>query len=826
MAGRDVALGRFVAGLVPAVTGPELDAALAGALTPDARWRADGARLPKPHGELSVDWLPRWHDPGDVSPQAAATLASSWRRVTAGLPTPDFLRVSVAPGDRLAAAGIGSAAGLPVVPSLAWLSGTGFTWHCPIRVTAAGPGADALIAELRALPLAGEYFGVVPEGPADICFLTENQAVPPECHAAVVIGDADPLQLLGNGIFNTSGDGVALAAGVPRTDLSWWPQVVRELARNVPLDCALASVVPEAWVGGVSAALTATTLEFTYDVHGWRGPAADVVFVGPGTEPADGAGRPGQAEAEPPGTDDQAGAEPPPGPDPRRLVVEFRDGGRRVRTVLPPKRDLTLEVAIAVPGRGQPHGDVPVADPGDPGVVMLDVVASGELWAEPQLARIAWPVSEFTQPSTSAVFTLTTPATGSAVSVNIAVLYQGRPLQKADVVAAVRDVALPGERVRVVVLATSTPPAPSLLGTRAETSLDATGSDLRNTFTGASIPLARLDGQLDALEQLISRTLAPDDAPESLDDPRALALLVDLARAGESLHVQLAGLGLDGTGAISLLTQPQARLLPLELVYAGVAPQKSGVRLCEHARTPPPPGTACDRTGRRTVCPYAFWALSRTIARSVVLPGSLARVLPDRVDLRTPLYASAAKADDGSPKSNLPGDELAAACTGIFGSVDRVRSWTAWRREVAATKPKLLVLLSHTDVTDGEAWLLIGRKSYLLRPDISAAVVGSAPLVVLVACASAVADDPFGTLAGTFTARGAAAVVGMLSKLAGPQAWRATATLLRALADAGRNGPHSLGAALATARRDLVGQGLLVGMMIVAHGEIDVMIGG
>jgi len=255
-------------------------------------------------------------------------------------------------------------------------------------------------------------------------------------------------------------------------------------------------------------------------------------------------------------------------------------------------------------------------------------------------------------------------------------------------------------------------------------------------------------------------------------------------------------------------------------------PRRTGAKLCAHVHTPPAPGEACDRTSSRVVCPYAFWALNRTVVRTVVLPDGRPRPMPPTLDLEPVLLAASTRADFGAAADRRPSDLLTAACAALFGTVERVTSWTAWRREVAARHPDLLVLLAHTEVAGGEATLQIGRNSFLARPDVSTAMLGGSPLVLLVACASAVAGDEFGTLPGTFTARGAAAVVGLLTKLSGSQGGRAAQAVLTALHGAGGAGPVGLGAALATARRDLVAQGLLVGMMLVAHGEIDVRIGG
>ena len=833
---RAVAVAWLAAGLVwVGVDDAVLESSLAEVLEPRVWWRSERPRLPKPQGVVAGVRLAHWHNPGAMDEAEVARFATAWSRVVGGLGAADFLRVSVSSlEDRRAVVDIGAAAGLRVAPTLVPLGGGDFTWRCPVVVTAGGDRAGDLLAELRDLPLAGELFVVSPDGAADVCFVdgdrSDGPGSPERGYGTVVaIGMADPLDLF---VRAVDGGGV-VAAGVPANDLGWWPEVVSGLAANLPLDCALASVVPEALVGGETTALTATTLDLTDDERGRRGPQTRITLTGLAEgDDAQANGGPDDAGSDDAGSD---GAEPDgePGPqtvDPRRLAVEFRDGGRRVRSVLPPRRALTLEVAIAVPAKGQPAGSDPVDAPPDAeDVVTLEVVAESELWPQPQLAELVWPVHEHDQPSTSAVFGLVTPDAGRAVAITITVLYRGRQLQRAVVTAAVRDAAVPGERVRVLVQRTSTPPQPALLVTPAAASLDATGSELRNTRSGAAVPGAQLAGTLDAFEQRLSRTLGADDAPESLSDPRALALLVDLARQGSGLWDQLAGLGLDGTGPISLLVQPASRLLPLELVYTGQPPRRSGVKLCDHVRQPPPPGEACDRTSSRVVCPYAFWALTRTIARTVLLPGGRALPTPSRLDLQPVLYAASQRADYGADPAARPSELLLRACAELFGpdQVGQVTSWTAWRREVAARRPELLLLLAHTETDAGEVSLQIGRRSFLARPDISTALVGHAPLVVLVACASAVAGDEFGTLAGTFTARGAAAVVGLLTKLSGSQGARAAAATLAALLAAGRTGPNGsgLGAALAQARRELIGQGLLVGMMLVAHGEIDVEVG-
>lgn len=819
-AASNLASARFAAGLLAGswvdLSSPEdqLGAELDRLLSPQVWWVADRPRLADPSGDLPAEPLCWWRQPDQGALDAAAgRLAAAWDRVATDRQAPTAIRVSVGnPADVAAVRDLGRIAGAPVAASL-FGGGGEFSWHCPVRVGTAGARAGELRTELAGLPAFGQYFVLTPASdpqPPDLIFLdTDGQAVSqlPEGGGTLIAIGAHPERELLEGGWRWRN--LSVMAAVPGTSLGWWQQVVSLLAGNVPLDAALAMVVPAGIVGGVGGALSATALEISQDYGaGWTGPTVRARFHQP--EAA--------AEAEPP--------PPAEAGDPRRLVAEFRDGNRKLRSVLPPDRPLTLQVAIAIPGRGQVAGAVAVPLPDVAAdVVTLDIIASGEVWAEPQRQQVALPVNDVGEPSTSALFTFTSPASGSALGITINVLYRGRQLQQAVLTAAVREQSVPGERVRILVSRTSTNAQPAALATAAVASWDATGSELRNQLTGASIPLDRVAGALDAFEERLSRTLGVDAAPESLSDPAALGLLVDLARQGSGFAEQLAGLGLEEPGPISLLVQPESRLLPLELAYAGATPRRSGVRLCEHVRQPPPEGESCTRTSSRVVCPYAFWAMNRTIARTVLLPDRRPRPMPAPLDLEPVLFAASARADFGADPKARPSDTLEQACVDLFGAVERVTSWTAWRREVAARAPQLLLLLAHTEVDRGEASLQIGTRSFLARPDITAALVGPAPLVVLIACASAVAGDEFGTLPGSFTAHGAAAVIGMLTKLSGSQGARAGAVTMAALrAAAGVPGGTGLGAALAKARRQLVGQGLLVGMLLVAHGEIDLVV--
>jgi hypothetical protein len=99
------------------------------------------------------------------------------------------------------------------------------------------------------------------------------------------------------------------------------------------------------------------------------------------------------------------------------------------------------------------------------------------------------------------------------------------------------------------------------------------------------------------------------------------------------------------------------------------------------------------------------------------------------------------------------------------------------------------------------------------------------PLVLLIACATAVAGGLFGALPATLTANGAAAVVATLSKLRGPDGAAAAVQIVSALWESAAGaGGTQLGTALADARRRLLADGNLAGLFLVSHGEIDIQL--
>jgi hypothetical protein len=557
-----------------------------------------------------------------------------------------------------------------------------------------------------------------------------------------------------------------------------------------------------------------------------------------------------------------AAAAPPAGPAPagpaepaepgvaRRLLAEITSEGELCRRALSPHTDHQLEVQIAIPeapteGVAFDESAVPTGS----GVARLDVVVTCVHLDLHASRPLDLPTADRTLPSTVAVFPFRTGDDGSSLDFEVVVLYQKRPIAKARVLATVRAQPARRDRITCFEVPLTSLPEPDPAATPADVSWDVTGGALRNLETGAELPIdgGAVRSLLDDIEQRASRVLAADDTITWQAGERAPALLVELARLGSQLHRKLAEIDEPDAETVSLMVRYDTPIIPVELAYAGPAPARTA-RLCEHAAQPPDGSDRrCPKASTRLVCPYAFWGMHRTIIRTIERPvgGSaraagraarrgeaapLARIGPLR--LHPVLYAAADLADDdlpaGTPADAYPSSLLQSALRDALGvDVTRVTNWRAWRKQVRTGHPELLVVLAHTETIDGESTLLIGSRSVLAQPDVTAALVAgegsSRPLVVLLACASGVAgDDFFGALPASFTASGAAAVVATLSKLKGPDGARAAAAVVSALHDGGTPEGATLGAALTAARRALVTAGLLVGLILVAHGEIDV----
>lgn len=768
-----------------------------------------------------------------------------------------------------------------------------FQWRWPLRVgVIAGPKAERWVQQLRRQRHADQLFEVRIEDrdpgttdPLDI-LLVDAKASDLDLAAAIrpfqatcvmaVGSSADAAELLDR----VSAVPSAISVGVPIDGVRWFEPLVDSMARDLPIDVAIAETTPAARIiaDPEAAALTAVgrwgreLSKQLRPIHRrTAGSLAAIVGsarfgredLGAGVLAATSAGlesvgfeatvvvdreTAAMAAAPPMAAADEVEAEataeaPPPvsarvhrGPKRRRelLATVVRDGVA-MTAALRPRTTYQLVVRIAVPAAGEDgirfegEDEVPTGD----GVAELVVDVSKEIGGTIGSATIMLPTLDRTRPSTNAVIRFRTGADGSTLHLRITVLHQGRAIQAAALVAPVRLGAVAGDRVQLLPALLTAAPEPDLTATRtrADASLDA-----RRTT------ISRLDGDRDQFVDLAtgaailsriatkaSNVLSLDSAPDHLDDPDALRLLIQLARDGRSFRRLLEPLALAGCGTIEVVVAASTPIIPFELVYEGPAPS-AAAELCTHQR-PPAPGAPCARASTTRVCPYAFWGSYRVFARTIQharSPGSASRPPLRPLALTPALYAAADRADHASRAKVPPTGKVEAELRKLVGdgAVERVDTWPKWRRAVGKAHPQLLVVLGHSDIGPNvEPVIEIGADSLLAQPDVTRTYLwrqrSPAPLVLLLSCSSGVDGSPFGTMAATFAQEGAAAVVATLTQLTGPQGAKAGIALLRALHPR-RPTPVTLGVALTDARRALLAQQLVLGLLIVAHGEIDV----
>ncbi len=863
-----------------AATVDELTARLQGLASSSMLWTRLGAGRPVPPDERRPDpHLPEWRPVTIPSDEADGRLADAWQRLIDAHAGPvEGVRVEVtSPDDALFLSGLDGVTGGPVSPVIGQES-VAFEWGWPLRIGVHGPHAKRWVDELDWSFLHGDQAGgdftatiTTPEDPADgvTVLIVDGDIFDPDDQDAweqalwaasnesvlVVAGSAPAAELLERVHYRSM-----VVVAVPEPGVGWWGRVLQQLAHDVPLDLALRLCCPGSLIRGIGGVLDRTAIahwaweavkcnprldglysliegnDFQHEdagfqqILGWVGENARGLKVG---EYA------GSQSAAIHDFDhgEETTVSPPRSPSKRRLLAEIWDDDRECRTVAPPDRDLALELWIAVPEVGQiatpvEFPPVPTSDE----VADIEIEVSSEVWTSTQTQVLRLPTAS-DQASTSVIFDFHSPAAGSTVRFDIAARFNGRTLQTAVLTVPIRERAMGRDKVRFLSAVTTAGPVPTPDLSPVEYSLDARAGQLRRG--SAEIPLSDVRELLDAIEKRASRTLGVDPAPTQLTEQNAKELLIFLARRGSELYERLRPLRIEPQGAIGIHVLADTPVLPVELVYQA-DPPRQGARLCRHVTDPqanPAPawGEPCPLAGRSAVCPYAFWGMYRTIIRDVSLPPG--QVNPRlTLELAPILYAATQIADFGAPSGvPKPSDLLAdeAQRLSSTGLVNRVTSWTAWRKAVRHNPP-LLMLLAHRETVGGESGLFIGKQSFLASVDVRTDVVApradaAPPLVVLMACASASTGNAFGTLLGAFAARGAGAVVGTLSKLSGLQGAQAGAALLRSLhtsaTSAGLAGTK-LADAMAAARRELVAQGLLIGLLLVSHGDMDLRIKG
>jgi hypothetical protein len=358
---------------------------------------------------------------------------------------------------------------------------------------------------------------------------------------------------------------------------------------------------------------------------------------------------------------------------------------------------------------------------------------------------------------------------------------------------------------------------------------DAEGADTQTlTLTPGQVQSAAVAGGKQALRDRLLAALKAEGARPSLK--RLAATLAPLAIDGRLLRDQLVGAGpspFDAASTVRVFSSEAGDPLPLEAVYDHAAPVNGSVPICKPAlgRATECTSTCASRNDSSVVCPFGFWGTSKVVERVRATRGDHAgSAAPgaQRIAVSRGAVVGLSKQVNGAdPRA---GAKIAKALRSVVGKrLASTTTWTAWDDAVANGAP-LLALVTHTDQVDGRPALEVGgelRSLHLLQPaNINPAGLVPGPLVLLLGCDTAHVAANYTNVVDRLHAVGADVVVSMQTPVRGSQVARLVDVLGHRLEEelAGATGAR-VGSVLRGTRAELLKQGRIVGLALVATGD-------
>ncbi|WP_150774171.1 hypothetical protein [Pseudomonas fluorescens] len=332
---------------------------------------------------------------------------------------------------------------------------------------------------------------------------------------------------------------------------------------------------------------------------------------------------------------------------------------------------------------------------------------------------------------------------------------------------------------------------------------------------------------LQALEQAVADPQAPLDS-----------LMLTLANRGSLLQKELQSVVPNWPGSegrVQLVTQSDA-FFPIEYLYDGQLPESPDSTLCDKRGGCLRNGFAIENCGIRKageqLCPMGFLGVSGVIERHSWTSGQGAQVWaaaegdrPKRhriEDLSTVAFAASNRADNFKDSDVLPHPIVRIANIETTLGVKNIPDWKNWKDRLEQDSPSLLLLLVHLD---GEV-VYVGSDCGLNLGAIGSQHVGGASVVIAIGCTSGLSDIPGGSLPAILQRNGARVVVAAMTNVLGRHANRVGRELaLRMKTAATSEDSISVGAIISSIRRELLADGLALGLAIVAFGDADIVLG-
>lgn len=332
------------------------------------------------------------------------------------------------------------------------------------------------------------------------------------------------------------------------------------------------------------------------------------------------------------------------------------------------------------------------------------------------------------------------------------------------------------------------------------------------------------------LQDLEQAVVNPDTSLETL--------MLTLANQGALLQRHLQSIVPEwprSDARIQLVTQSDA-FFPIEYLYDGKVPESTKAPLCAQREGCLRKGSAilnCHiREAAEELCPMGFLGVSGLIERHAWRAGQDPRIwgAPGghkatryRIgDLSTVAFTASDRADKFSDKNVLPHQAIRIAGIETSLGVKKITDWKNWKERIALDSPSMLLMVLHLD----ENKVFVGEDDGINLASIGEQHIGNAPMVIAIGCSSGLADIPGGSLPAILQRSGARVVIAAMTNVLGRHANRVGRDLaIRLKAAARAPTSSSVGEVVSCIRRELLADGLALGLAVVAFGDADIVLG-
>jgi len=288
-----------------------------------------------------------------------------------------------------------------------------------------------------------------------------------------------------------------------------------------------------------------------------------------------------------------------------------------------------------------------------------------------------------------------------------------------------------------------------------------------------------------------------------------------------------------GDPLLAYATDSQVRM-PLEFCYTRSQP-KSTAQICPFSPETLTNGKCKDPCMEQQhpgdyLCPLGFWGLTRVIewrnreSEQRALDGESVEVTNEPAAGRGSLAplerVLMARSGRVTPK-DVKG--LKKVLKEKAGTTTEAKNWEAWDSAVKTERPTLLVLLPHVDADRKPPLVEIGSVEKDPPGVDKGNVVGDPPqqpVVLLMGCGAAVSLVDFQNLPAQFRRQGAALVVAPVAELLTKDAPEVARAIIEEMAEAPA-GQKPFGEVLLKAKRRLLGEGRLAGLLLLAFGDAE-----